>query len=168
MMGGVSWIKMSGTMVDPRRETLKLHWLKCPKLLSKYKFEPESKWFSLILHYSFAQKTSIILRTSTHSILSKIYSCNTAKNHVSGWRQKKHLHCTISRRQKTAFSEHVKSKFVHSCKNPSGNFYFRDVRKLLFGGELNNFLHPVRCLGLVKCFKIFHFLIEIFRNSTIF
>ena len=79
MMGGVSWIKMSGTMVDPRRETLKLHWLKCPKLLSKYKFEPESKWFSLILHYSFAQKTSIILRTSTHSILSKIYSCNTAK-----------------------------------------------------------------------------------------
>ena len=91
-----------------------------------------------------------------------------SQNHVSGWRQKKHLHCTISRRQKTAFSEHVKSKFVHSCKNPSGNFYFRDVRKLLFGGELNNFLHPVRCLGLVKCFKIFHFLIEIFRNSTIF
>ena len=27
---------MSATMVDPRREMLKLHWLKCPKLLSKH------------------------------------------------------------------------------------------------------------------------------------
>ena len=35
---------------------------------------------SLILQYSFAQKTSLILRTSTHLTLKIICSCNTAKN----------------------------------------------------------------------------------------
>ena len=36
------------------------------------------KW--IILEYSFAQKTSLILRISTHLTLKRICSCNTAKN----------------------------------------------------------------------------------------
>ena len=52
--------------------------------------------------------------------------------HVSGF-QKKHLHSNISRSPRTAFS------------------------KNLSGGGLNNFFKATRCLGLVKCFKIFHF-----------
>ena len=91
-----------------------------------------------------------------------------SQNHVSGWRQKKHLHCTISRRQKTAFSEHVKSKFVHSWKIRPKIFFFFDVTKLLFGGELNNFLHADRCLGLVKCFKNFHFLLKFLEIQLFF
>ena len=35
---------------------------------------------SLILQYSFAQKTSLILRTSTQLTLKIMYSCNTAKD----------------------------------------------------------------------------------------
>ena len=34
---------------------------------------------------------------------------------------------------------------------------FQRRRKLLSGEGLNNFLKAGRCLGLVKCFKIFHF-----------
>ena len=35
-------------------------------------------------------------------------------------------------------------------------FLFQRRRKLLFGGGLNNAFTVARCLGLVKCFKIFH------------
>ena len=36
-------------------------------------------------------------------------------------------------------------------------FLFQRRRKLLSGGELNNFLKAACCLSLVKCFKFFHF-----------
>ena len=51
---------MSASMAGRRQKNLKLRWLKHPKTVQKR---------SLILQYSFAQKTSLILRTSTHSIL---------------------------------------------------------------------------------------------------
>ena len=36
-----------------------------------------------------------------------------SSKHVSGWRQKKHLHCTISRRRRTAFLKHLESKCLY-------------------------------------------------------
>ena len=39
-----------------------------------------AKQVTIFLQYSFAQKTSLILRTSTHLTLKIICSCNTAKN----------------------------------------------------------------------------------------
>ena len=49
---------------------------------------------------------------------------------------------------------------VYSCKSPQGlelGLGFRKSIKLLSGGRLNNFLKAARCLGLVKCLKVFHF-----------
>ena len=84
-----------------------------------------------------------------------------SQNHVSGWRQKKHLHCTIFRRT-------WKANLCIPVKIRPKIFYFRDVTKLLFGGELNNFLHADRCLGLVKCFKNFHFLLKFLEIQLFF
>ena len=69
------------------------------------------------------------------------------KNVLVGVR-KKHLHCTFSRRPRTAFSKYWESKCrcIPVCLH----------KKLLSGGGPNNFLKEARCLGLVKCFKIFH------------
>ena len=66
--------------------------------------------------------------------------------------KKKNLHCTISRSQRTAFSNHWESIPVYVRK------------KLLSGGWLNNFLKAARCLRLVR----FFILIESFANSTVF
>ena len=61
--------------------------------------------------------------------------------------KKKHLHCTIPRRPKIAFSRHLESKYL-CCS--------RDLERFYLVG-LNNFLEAARCMDLVKCFKIFHF-----------
>ena len=82
-----------------------------------------------------------------------------SQKYVSGCCQKKHLHCTISRRPRTTFLEPLESRLyrciymwisVRKC-------LFRILWKLLPGGELNNSLQADRCSGLVKCFRIFHF-----------
>ena len=96
----------------------------------------------------------------------KMYSRNTAKNnihfkisskHVSGWCQKSHLHCFISRRQRTAFSKHYKANVRIFMYIPVRKVLFQRRGKLLSRGGLNNFLKTARCFGLEKCFKIFHF-----------
>ena len=51
-------------------------------------------------------------------------------------------------------------------------FLFQRRSKILFGGEWvggrrNNFLKADRCLGLIKCFRIFIF-IKFFENLTFF
>ena len=68
----------------------------------------------------FCSKTSLISRTSTHSTLKKnfqpIYSQPRTFltlqifPQTSGWCQRKHLHCAISRRPRTAFPKHLESK----------------------------------------------------------
>ena len=80
------------------------------------------------------------------------FPANIFQQHVSGCCQKKNLHCTISRSQRTAFSNHWESIPVYVRK------------KLLSGGGQNNFLKADRCLRLVK----FFILIESFGNSTVF
>ena len=78
---------------------------------------------SLILQYSFAQKTSLILRTSTHLTLKIICSRNTAKSHSDFTNfsanmflfdgRKKHLHCTISLRPRTASLKYFERKCLY-------------------------------------------------------
>ena len=77
---------------------------------------------SLILQYSFAQKTSLILWTSTHLKLKIIFSRNTTKN-LSDFTtnlsanmllfgdRKKHLHCAIFDTQKLHSWSTLKANF---------------------------------------------------------
>ena len=91
---------------------------------------------SAILQYRFAQKISLILRTSTHSILKRIYSRNTTKNMFLVVVRKKYLHCTISRCPRTAFLEHLESKYLYILVHLRSKFFFsRNVRSFyLVGG----------------------------------
>ena len=74
---------------------------------------------SLILQYSFAQKTSLILRISTPLKLKIICSQKPfsvykfSSKHVSVWCQKKHLHCTISWSPRTTFLKYFESKCLY-------------------------------------------------------
>ena len=77
---------------------------------------------SLILKYSFAQKTSLILRFSALLKLKITCSQNSqnafsvykfSKKHVSVWCQEKHLHCTISWHLRTTLLKHFKSKCLY-------------------------------------------------------
>ena len=107
----------------------------------------QKRWF--FLQYCVNQKTSLILRTSTQkytpTIQPKIHSLyKFSSKHVSGWCQKKILHCTISRHPRNAFSELFVRKFL-----------FHRRRKLVSDGGMNDFLKTARCLGFVRfCFKI--------------
>ena len=62
---------------------------------------------------------------------------------ISGWCQKKKWH-----RSRIGFLEHLESKCLYIPVN---------LRSKISGEGLNNFLQADHCLGLVKCFKIFHF-----------
>ena len=84
---------------------------------------------SLMLQHNFAQKTSLILRSSTHLTLKTICFRNTDKNFL-----------TLQISQQT--------NFTILCSRDVIRFYLVGV---------NNFLKAARCLSLVKCFTIFHF-----------
>ena len=100
---------------------------------------------SLILQYSFAQKTSLILRISTLLKLKIICSQNTAKKLSSQFKnfpanmfllgvRKKHLHCTISWRPRTTFLKHFESKNLSISVYLSKKFLFQRRIKILSGG----------------------------------
>ena len=122
-----------------------------------------------ILHYAFAQKISLILRTSTHSILQKLYSRNTASNlnHFTNVVGRKSIF--LVRVRKSIFTApFLDAQKLHSRSTWKANvctflcisirkYLFKKCRKLLFGEGLNNFLKAGRCVGLVKCSEIFHF-----------
>ena len=77
----------------------------------------------LILQYGFAQKTSIILLTSTHSTMIKVCSRNAAKKPLSVKKfsnkylvcvkKKRHLHCTVFRYPRNAFLKCFERKSLH-------------------------------------------------------
>ena len=50
-----------------------------------------------------------------------------SEKHVSGWCQKKHLHCTILRRPRTAFSEHLGSKCLYILLNFRSKIFFAET-----------------------------------------
>ena len=89
--------------------------------------------------------------------------------HLVGVR-KKHWHCTISRRPRTAISKHLKANaciFLHISLR---KFLFWRRSKLLSAFIFylkNNFFKATRFLGHVNILQFF-ILIEIFGNSTIF
>ena len=73
-----------------------------------------------------------------------------------------HLHCTISWHSRTPFLKPFKSKCLYISVYLSKKFLFQRLMKILSGGmggwgRLNNFFKEACCLGLVKCFTIFHF-----------
>ena len=120
---------------------------------------------SLILQYSFAQKTSFY-----KSHLSQHYKKYTPTKQpktlltlqifqqVCFWLVSDKT-CTISMCSKAASSKHLESKCLYI---PVKTFCF----KFLFvGWGLNNFLKAARCFYLVKCLR---FLIKVFGNSTNF
>ena len=127
---------------------------------------------SLILQYSFAQKTSLILRISTLLKLKIICSQNTAKKlsqftnfpaNMFLFGVRKNI-CTapFPDAQELLSWSTLKANvciFLYICLR---KFLFQRLSKILSGGmggwwRLNNFLKAARCLGLVKCFTIFHF-----------
>ena len=127
---------------------------------------------SLILQYSFAQKTSLILRTSTHLTLKIICSCNTAKN-LSDFTNFPADMFLCSVRKDICTAPFLDAQELHSWSTLKANvciFLYISLKKILFprcsnvlsgggwvGGRLNKFLKAVRCLDLAKCFTIFHF-----------
>ena len=119
---------------------------------------------SLILKYSFAQKTSPILRIS---ILEKIKKnmlpkhsqkafsvYKSSSKYVSVWCQEKHLHCTISWRPRTTLLNHFKSKCLYISVYLS--FCFKDEARfyLVVWGVGGGWIISLR--RLIKCFTIFH------------
>ena len=76
--------------------------------------------------------------------------------YVSVWCEKKLLLCTISWRPITTLLKLFESKYLYFSVNLSKRFLFERGIKILSGG-LGDFLKTVCCLGLVKCFTIFHF-----------
>ena len=98
--------------------------------------------------------------------------CKFSSKHVSVWCQKKHFHCNISWRPRTAFLKHFDSKYLYISTYQRKRILFQRCSKILpdegwVEERINNFLRAARCLGLVKCFTIF-ILIKFFWNSTIF
>ena len=125
---------------------------------------------SLIVQQSFTQKASLILRTSTHSTLKKICSRNTAKSlsHFTHFPGNMFL---VGVRKDICTASFLYVQEMHSWITLKANvciFLYISVRKFLFLGRrkllsswgweewLNHFLKATHCLGLVKCFTIFH------------
>ena len=111
----------------------------------------------------FRSEISLILRTLTHSALRKVYSHNTAKN-FTNFRANMFL---FSVRKYIFTAQFLDAQELHSRSTWKVNSYIPEyLRKKIFVTEtqeaficwgLNNFLKTTRCLGLLKCFKIFHF-----------
>ena len=111
---------------------------------------------SLILKYSFAQKTSL-LRSSTVLKLKIRCSQNTAKSLLSllnllsllvtVWCQEKYLHCTISWRPRSTFLKHFKSKclyisvYLSFCFKDEARFYL-----VVWGGDGGDWIISLRRL----------------------
>ena len=109
-------------------------------------FEIENNMFP-----KYSQKTFSVYKLSTR--------------HVSVCCQKKYLRCTISWRLRTTFLKQFESKYLYNSVYLSKKFLFQRRIKILSGGmggggglgRLNSFLKAACCLGLVKCFTVFHF-----------
>ena len=135
---------------------------------------------SLILQYSLTQNTPLILTTSTHSTLWKIYPWNTAKrlNHFTNFPANRFwfvsdktlaptwVHCTISRYSKTSFSKDLENKCLYILVNLRKNIFILETERFyLVVGVLIIFLRQLAARP--KMFQYF-FIFKIFGNSAIF
>ena len=119
--------------------------------------------------FYFAQKTLLILRTSTYLTLKIICSCNIAKN-LSDFAVNMFL---FGLRKNICAASFLDTQELHSWSILKANvciFLYISLRKFLSqrrskllsgkgwdGGRLNKFLKAACCLGLPKWFTIFHF-----------
>ena len=143
-----------------------------PKFVAEYlKANKNQPKISLILQYSFTQKASLISRIST--LLKSKITCsqNTAKKlsqftnfpanmFLFGVRK---IICTapFPDAQELLSWSTLKANAYIFLYISLRKFLFQRLSKILSGGmggwwRLNNFLKAARCLGLVKCFTIFH------------
>ena len=140
----------------------------CEFFIFQQKFSKATKR-SLILQYSFAQKTSLILRASTHLILKIICSRNTAKNlsHITHIFQPTFF-CLMSEKifalhqffmpKNCIFLKLFKSKCLYISVYLRKKFLFQRRSRILSGLErLKNFLKDVSLFELVKNFYNFSF-----------
>ena len=185
---------MSDTKAGGQQKKLKLHWLKRPEKIPKKLRNLDQKIndskHQIIYQFQiFWQKVSKPTKTSKedHSFyntasLKKPHIFYKTQYYYSRDIAKKLTHYTnfpanmfpvgVRKNICTApFLEaqelHSQSKCFYILVNDCKKFLFQRRRKTLSGGWLNNFLKATRCLGLVKCFNIFHFICN-FGNSTIF
>ena len=127
---------------------------------------------SLILQYSFSQKTSLISRISTNLTLTTNCSRNTAKTLLDFTNFPASMFL-FGIRNNICTGSLPDAQKPHSWNTLKLNvciFLYISVLKFLFqrrskilsgegwvGGRLKSVLKAARCLDLVKCFKIFHF-----------
>ena len=128
---------------------------------------------SLILQYSFVQKTTVISQISTLMKLKTKCSQNTAKklSQFTNFPANKFLFgvrkniCTAPFPDATellSWSTLKANVCIFLCISQR-KVFFQRRSKILSGGMggwgdwMNNFLKAARCLALVKCFTIFHF-----------
>ena len=85
-----------------------------------------------------------------------MYSRKTAKNMFRVGVRKRICTATFLDAQELILGALGKQMSVSYCKSPFEKVCSRDMEAFIWWG-LNTFLQADRCLGLVKCFKIFHF-----------
>ena len=135
---------------------------------SSRKSQSQQRLAKNITHFTIqsCSKTSLILQTSTQLTLKVICFRNTAKTFL-----------TLQIFQQTCFSLVSEKIFaLHHFLTPKNStaealwrqmsVYFYTLLKMIFlsktwslltFGRLNDSLKAARCLGLLKCFTIFHF-----------
>ena len=122
-----------------------------------------------ILQYSFAQKSSLILRTSTH-LTVKINAPETLPKtfHILQIFQQAYLSLVSEKTfalhhfltPKKCILEALERECLYIFVYLPRKIFIPKTQKGLIwcgGGRLNNFLEAARCLNLAKCFTIFHF-----------
>ena len=141
-------------------------------LVESFKDNKNQQKRSNFLQHSFALEPSLILRTSTHLMLKIICSRNTAKN-LSDFTNFRANLFLFGFRKDICTAPFLDAQELHFSSTLKANvciFLYISVRKFLFqrcskilsggkwvGGRLNDFFKLTRCLGLAKCFTIFHF-----------
>ena len=153
-------------------------------LAESLKANKNQRKISLILQYSFSQKTSFIWWTSTSSSMAMKIICS---HNIAETTFQQTCFCLVSGKK---IAEIVKYHILtrKNCDNSWNTlkanvciFLYISVRKNFFqrstkicwgsvcvgGGGGGEYWVADDCLGLVKCY-IFFILIEIFGNSTIF
>ena len=161
----IKWDIKVGSFFILGRAELK-RWL--PWLNSKTinHFTIKSCWKNLAHFTNFNSLNIVKKHTPKHS--QKFFSLyKFSRKHVSGCSQKKHLHCTISRRPKAAFSKHLETKCLYVPVYLRRKILFQRRRKLLPGEGMNYCLKAIMFCNLENVLK-FLILIEIFGNLTIF
>ena len=133
------------------------------------KSESQQKLSKKIIHFriKFPSKNIRFTNHNSLNIIKSIFPQNTAKKLTNFTNFPANMFLADFRKS-ICIVPFVEDKELHSLRTWKANvckclyfsarkFLLPRGRKLLSGGWLNNFLKAACCLGLVKCFKMFHF-----------